>query len=216
MILHPLATQRFSLLIPPASAHQTQTAADVGATLHIEPNDTPRAGEPNLAWFALTRRGGETIPLEACDCTLTIYSQSSQPTDEAIATPELQPVDAEGYQDIPGADVEFPQVGAYELVLQGRPTTAAAFQPFEFRFEVTVAVGTSSTENLDGMVSEPAASGSAELGASDAAASAPSASAPSAMPQAPAIAVAVALLALVSLIAVGWKWRQSAASKQPD
>lgn len=48
--------------IHPASAHKVKTTADVGATLHIEPNDTPRAGEVTRAWFALTRKGGKVIP----------------------------------------------------------------------------------------------------------------------------------------------------------
>ncbi|MGB3493950.1 MAG: hypothetical protein WBA57_14570 [Elainellaceae cyanobacterium] len=130
-----------SLLISPAHAHQTETAADVGATFHFEPNDIPRAGQPNLAWFALTRRGGEPIALDACDCTLAVYDLSAQNPAEALATPPLEPVNAEGYQDIPGAEVNFPAIGAYELVIQGQPTQAGDFQPFEFRFEVTVAQG---------------------------------------------------------------------------
>jgi hypothetical protein len=55
-------------------AHKVQVAEDVGATLHLEPNDTPRAGETTLTWFALTQRGGQVIPLEDCDCQLAIYA----------------------------------------------------------------------------------------------------------------------------------------------
>lgn len=114
-------------------------AADVGATLHIEPTDTPRAGNSALAWFALTHRGGETIPLADCDCQLAIFADF-QP-DTPVLEPELKPVDAEGYQDIPGADIVFPQVGAYELVLSGTPQTEADFAPFELSYDVTVAAG---------------------------------------------------------------------------
>jgi hypothetical protein len=127
-----------TLLATPTIAHLVQISGDVGATLHIEPNDNPRAGEPSLAWFALTRQGGELIPLEACNCQLEIYSQ---PENAIVQSPNLEPVSAEGYRGIPGAEVTFPQVGAYELVLQGEPTTAEDFQPFEFRFPVTVAAG---------------------------------------------------------------------------
>lgn len=129
-------------LISPAHAHQTETAADVGATFHFEPNDIPRAGQPNLAWFALTRRGGEPIALDACDCTLTVYDLSAQAPAEVLTIPPLEPVNVEGYEDIPGAQINFPSVGAYELVLQGQPTQAGDFQPFELQFEVTVASGT--------------------------------------------------------------------------
>jgi hypothetical protein len=121
----------------PAWGHQVEVADDVGATLHVEPNDIPQAGIPTDLWFALTAAGGAIIPLEDCDCTLTVYDQSG-----AIAvTPDLAPTTAEGYADIPGATLTFPTVGAYELVLSGQPSTAAAqsFSPFDLRFEVTVA-----------------------------------------------------------------------------
>lgn len=127
-------------LVRPSFAHQTETASNIGATLHIEPNDIPKAGEPSLTWFALTRRGGRIVPLSACDCSLTVYAL---PDNQPIAEPTLEAVSAEGYDSIPGALIEFPQIGAYELVLTGRPTTDEDFDSFEFRFEVTVATGTS-------------------------------------------------------------------------
>lgn len=127
--------------IAPAIAHQVQIADDVGGTVHIEPNDNPRAGTPSLAWFALTRQGGELIPLQDCNCRLSVYAQPRQPDDAPVQQPLLQPVAAEGYQNVPGADITFPQVGAYELVLQGEPTASEDFLPFELTFAVTVATG---------------------------------------------------------------------------
>ena len=126
-----------SFLGRPAWGHQVEVAADVGATLHIEPNDIPQAGAPTEAWFALTAAGGAIIPLENCDCALTVYDQAGA----AVATPALYPTTAEGYENIPGATLTFPTVGAYELVLAGQPApeTATDFQPFELRFDVTVA-----------------------------------------------------------------------------
>ena len=129
------------ILATPALAHQVDVAETVGGTLHITPNDMPRAGEGSLAWFALTRRGGEVIPLTDCDCKLAVYAQPYDAGDTPIAQPELTAVSAEGYTDIPGTEILFPRVGAYELVLMGQPNAAADFTPFELRFEVTVAVG---------------------------------------------------------------------------
>lgn len=125
----------------PTIAHQVQIADDVGGTVHIEPNDNPRAGTPSLAWFALTRQGGELIPLQDCTCQLSVYAQPRQPGDLPVQQPLLQPVAAEGYQNVPGANITFPQIGAYELVLQGEPTTSEDFLPFELTFAVTVATG---------------------------------------------------------------------------
>lgn len=137
--LYGLSTLSLSaILATPAIAHKVQISGDIGATLHIEPNDNPRAGEPSLTWFALTRQGGEVIPLESCNCQLEIYTPLR---DAIVETPTLEPVSAEGYNGIPGAEITFPQVGAYELVLQGEPLTPEDFQPFEFRFPITVAAG---------------------------------------------------------------------------
>jgi hypothetical protein len=119
----------------PALAHEVQFTEDVGATLHIEPNDIPLAGAPTEVWFALTQAGGTIIPLEACDCRLTLRDTQ----DSVLATPTLTPVSAEGYSNIPGTIVTFPAVGAYALVFTGTPKDGEAFSAFELRFDVTVA-----------------------------------------------------------------------------
>ncbi|MEH1825030.1 MAG: hypothetical protein V7L22_06630 [Nostoc sp.] len=130
----------------PASAHKVEVGGDVGGTLHIEPNDNPRAGEPSQAWFALTRRGGRVIPLSQCNCQLAVYAEPYAAGEPALLEPELKPVSAERYQGIPGAEVVFPKPGIYELQLNGKPVSGARFKPFEFKFEVTVAGG-STQEN---------------------------------------------------------------------
>jgi hypothetical protein len=127
----------FLLLLPnsTAYAHKVQTTTDVGATLHLEPNDNPRAGEATKTWFALTRRGGKVIPLTECNCQLAVYAE-----------PSLQPVAAEKYKGIPGSEITFPRPGAYLLQLSGKPKKAGSFQPFELKFSVTVATGSVKTE----------------------------------------------------------------------
>ncbi len=133
----------------PALAHKVEISRDVGGTLHIEPNDNPRAGEPSQAWFALTRRGGRVIPLSQCNCRLAVYAQPYAAGEPPLLEPQLEPVAAERYQGIPGAEITFPKPGIYELQLNGKPTSGARFQPFEFKFEVTVAGGsTQNTRNL--------------------------------------------------------------------
>ncbi|AUB40069.1 Transketolase [Nostoc flagelliforme CCNUN1] len=135
--------------IYPAFAHKVEISGDVGGTLHIEPNDNPRAGEPSQAWFALTRRGGRVIPLSQCNCQLAVYAQPYAAGEPPLLEPQLEPVAAERYQGIPGAEVVFPKPGIYQLQLNGKPVSGARFKPFEFKFEVTVAGGsTQNTRNL--------------------------------------------------------------------
>lgn len=126
------------VLVAPAAAHNVQTAGDVGGTLHIEPNDNPQAGKPALTWFALTRRGGQVIPLKECSCQLAVYAQPRSGNSQPVLEPTLEVVKAEQYQGIPGAAIAFPKAGAYELELRGTPKAGANFQPFELQFPVTV------------------------------------------------------------------------------
>ena len=127
--------------LPVASAHTVKISGDIGGTIHIEPNDNPRAGEPAATWFALTRKGGKVLPLKDCDCQLAIYAEPHTPGEPALLEPPLKPVDAERYQGIPGAEITFPKPGVYELQLSGKPATAESFRPFELKFQVTVAAG---------------------------------------------------------------------------
>ncbi|MBE9057170.1 hypothetical protein [Sphaerospermopsis sp. LEGE 08334] len=127
--------------LPVASAHTVKISGDIGGTIHIEPNDNPRAGEPAATWFALTRKGGKVLPLKDCDCQLAIYAEPHTPGEPALLEPPLKPVDAERYQGIPGAEITFPKPGVYELQLRGKPATAESFRPFELNFQVTVAAG---------------------------------------------------------------------------
>jgi hypothetical protein len=125
---------------PPAtSAHEVQISNEVGGTLHVEPNDNPKAGSASLTWFALTRRGGQPIALSECSCSLAVYARPRSQNDSPIQRPTLSATSAEGRQGMPSANITFPRAGAYELVLQGRPVQSGGFTPFELKFSVTVA-----------------------------------------------------------------------------
>jgi hypothetical protein len=126
-------------------AHNVEVAEDVAATFHIEPGHNPRAGEVAQAWFALTRKGGTLIPLQQCKCTLQVYAEPRQSTTQPVLQPPLTPINAERYQNIPGADIVFPKSGIYTLQLSGSPTVKDDFQPFTFTYRVTVAAGTASS-----------------------------------------------------------------------
>lgn len=129
------------IFLPIASAHTVKIGGNIGGTIHIKPNDNPSAGQPAQTWFALTRKGGQTLPLKECNCHLAIYAEPHTPGEPALLEPPLKPVDAELYQGIPGAEITFPKLGVYELQLSGKPATAGSFRPFDLRFKVTVGAG---------------------------------------------------------------------------
>jgi hypothetical protein len=136
-----LAAVAIALGSTPAIAHTVKASGDVAALFHLEPNHNPRSGEPARVWFGLTRQGGAPLPLDRCNCTLSI---AALPGGGPAITPwsvTLEPTSAEGYQNIPGATVVFPRAGGYELILRGQPKQAGDFRPFELRYKTTVLAG---------------------------------------------------------------------------
>ena len=126
-----------TVLAIPAIAHNVEISNEVAATFHIEPNHNPKANQPSTAWFALTRRGGNSIPLSECNCNLRVYAVPRADDAEAILNPELFALDVEKYRDIPGAEVVFPQPGAYEMEISGTAKDNS-FAPFELSYTVNV------------------------------------------------------------------------------
>jgi len=126
---------------PVLLAHNIEVAGDIAVTFHIEPNHNPKAGEASLAWFALTRAGGQIVPLSQCQCQLAVYAEPRQPGAKPLLQPALTAVNAEQYQGIPGASLTFPKAGRYALELSGQPKSADAFKPFTLSYEVTVVGG---------------------------------------------------------------------------
>lgn len=128
--------------ISPVSAHKVQISGDVGGTLHIEPNDNPQAGKAALTWVALTRKGGQVIPLQQCNCQLAVYAEPRTQGAKPLLQPPLKAMSSEGYKSIPGAEIVFPKPGSYQVELKGTPKAGASFKPFQLNFNVTVAAGT--------------------------------------------------------------------------
>jgi hypothetical protein len=127
-----------TLLALPVIAHNVEISDEVAATFHITPDHNPQAGERSQAWFALTRRGGQSIPLSECNCALKVYAVPRTETSQPILKPELKAINVEQYQEIPGADITFPQPGAYELEISGTAKDKSSFDPFELTYTVNV------------------------------------------------------------------------------
>ena len=121
----------------PVIAHNVEISNEVAATFHIEPNHNPQAGKSTRAWFALTRRGGSTIPLSQCDCTLNVFAMPRSAEAKPILQPKLIPIDVEKYQEIPGAEIVFARAGAYQLEISGTAKDQS-FAPFKLTYTVNV------------------------------------------------------------------------------
>ena len=126
-------------LISPGLAHQIKSDGDVGGTIHIEPNEPPHTGVPSQVWLGLARRGGELISPDRCHCTLSVYASPVEPGEAPLQQATLDGSTIQNFEAAFDRDMTFPDVGIYELVVQGQPKTAGEFEPFELRFNVTVA-----------------------------------------------------------------------------
>ncbi|MGB3202070.1 MAG: hypothetical protein WBA99_14295 [Nodosilinea sp.] len=128
----------------PAQAHKTEVSGNVAGTWHLEPDHSARTGEPARVWVALTQQGGRVIPLEQCDCNLAVY-RASQPDSAPVMQPTLTAMSPERFENVPGAEITFPEVGKYRIVLTGSPTAGATFTPFELSYTAVAAGGTETT-----------------------------------------------------------------------
>lgn len=129
-----------SLIPLAAEAHKTEISGNVAGTWHLEPDHSAKAGEPARVWVALTQQGGKVIPLEKCDCTLAVY-RANQVGGPPIMQPMLKAMSPESFEDIPGAEITFPEVGEYRIVLTGSPRADGTFSPFELSYTTVVAEG---------------------------------------------------------------------------
>ncbi len=125
----------------PSYAHNVEVSEDVACTFHITPNHNPKVGKSSLAWFALTRKGGKSIPFSQCNCQLNVYVEPRNSDSKAIMNPGLKGINTEQYQDIPGAEIMFPQAGVYDFDFIGCANDGRSFKPFKFNYSVTVTGG---------------------------------------------------------------------------
>ncbi len=137
-VLRLMIGTSISCLATPVLAHKVKISNQIGATLHIEPDDQARVNKPAVIWFALTKKGGQVVPLSQCQCQLQVFKL---PSKKAVMQPQLRSINAEKYRGIPSTTVLFKQPGAYRLELSGWPQGGANFQPFKLQFEVVVVPG---------------------------------------------------------------------------
>lgn len=118
------------LACTPALAHEIEKDGNVGALIHIEPDDAPVVGN-NVTWFEVNQKGGIPITLKNCTCTLKVYAGSYKEGAKAQSTPKLS-TDKNHLK----ATVNLPTDGAYTLVLTGKPRAGSDFNAFTLQWVV--------------------------------------------------------------------------------
>jgi hypothetical protein len=116
-----------------ASAHILTTDQNIGAVIHIDPEDDPIANSPSIITFDIKDKEGN-FTFENCDCTVKVIKQGEEL--------EMLPLTRETLT------YTFPEKNIYTLILTGSPKEKNTFQKFSLSYDVRVerSANTSATE----------------------------------------------------------------------
>lgn len=127
-----------SIICLPAvvSAHVLKIDGDIGAVLHINPDDNPVSGQPTDYVLYFEDYTGR-FDLSACRCRVSVGKDG-----RTLASRPLS--GASGLTS--DNKFTFPGPGAYDLRISGQPERAGSFQPFALDYTVRVTGGGHSTQ----------------------------------------------------------------------
>lgn len=120
-----------------ASAHVLKTDGAIGAVLHVDPNDEPKAGEQASFFFEFKDRNGKFDP-KNCDCTFKILENGNPLFTQGLFDQSSEP-------SLSSASVfyTFEKGGVYQIQVIGKPASDGDFQSFRLNYDIRV-------ENADG------------------------------------------------------------------
>ncbi len=112
--------------IDKASAHVVENGKQVSAILHIQPDDDPVAGKDTRLQFTFAS-SANIFAVRNCDCSVILVQDQQE-----VAHVTLMGTDTVGI-----AQVTFPLMGAYEVILHGN-SRDTSFQPFTLTYTTRV------------------------------------------------------------------------------
>ncbi|MEJ0073540.1 MAG: hypothetical protein WDN27_05725 [Candidatus Saccharibacteria bacterium] len=121
-----------------ASAHVLQSDGDIGAVLHIEPDDNPVSNQTTTYVLSFEDDTGH-FSLTHCTCTATVLAGMSVISSKPLVMVITDPLES---QDT----FTFPKAAAYTLRISGKPGPAGSFQPFTLNYTVRVTGGAATTQ----------------------------------------------------------------------
>lgn len=128
-------------LTPTTFAHVLKTDGNIGAVLHIDPDDDPIAGQQSGFFFEFKDKTNKFKP-ENCNCTFSILRADkeifTQPLFQNSSSPSLTSA---------SIFFTFPEKDVYQIKVKGLPNTPDAFQQFELTYDIRVARVATPTNN---------------------------------------------------------------------
>jgi hypothetical protein len=114
-----------------ASAHVLKVDGDIGAVLHINPDDNPTTDKPTDYTLSFDDDSGR-FSLPKCNCRVSIIKNGQTIAAQLLAATSSQ-VSENRYT--------FSTPAVYTMRFTGTPKTPGAFQPFTLDYDVRVTSG---------------------------------------------------------------------------
>lgn len=121
-----------------ASAHVLKVDGDIGAVLHINPDDNPTTGAPTDYTVSFDDDTGK-FSLPKCTCTVSIVQRG-----KVIATRPLAVSSSEVSED----RYTFTRPDVYIMRFSGKPKRPGTFQPFVLNYEERVTSGRTNVQPI--------------------------------------------------------------------
>lgn len=135
VILFVLMVASLAFAIP-ASAHVLQSDGNIGAVMHIDPDDDPIALQPAYFFFDFKDKTGKFTPVN-CTCVFSIEEAGKQIYSQPILKSDNELI-----------TFTFPQKDVYTVKVTGTPSPVDSFQPFTLKYDVRVSRAAASTSSL--------------------------------------------------------------------
>lgn len=119
-----LVTFLFVIHVTPVEAHFLATDKNIGAILHVDPNDSPMAGSQASFFFEFKDKLNKFKP-QNCNCTFEVDADG-----KAIFTQSLFQNNSNPSLSNASIFYTFPKIDVYTIKVIGNPITPNAFQPF--------------------------------------------------------------------------------------
>jgi hypothetical protein len=121
------------VLMPKAAfAHVLKADGNIGAVIHINPEDNPIVNQPSTFFFEFKDKTGKFNPA-TCDCALTIVNRDTEVLSEPLFAKG-------GGTDLfsPAFSYTFPEKSLYTIVVTGKPKPGSDFQTFRLTYDLRV------------------------------------------------------------------------------
>lgn len=124
----------FLLILSPtiSYAHVLEKDGTIGAVVHITPDDDPIVGEQSSFFFEFKDTTDKFKPQD-CDCVVTILKNGQEIYRQSLFQDNSNPTLSNA-----SFTYIFSEKNIYTVLIQGKPNTQNAFQPFTLSYDLRI------------------------------------------------------------------------------